>query len=199
MEEETSKLKIIHINCYKLFLCNLEMKYIFEEANEDDIRNYNSDPFLRFCMESIHIHFCLLANNLISESKHEAYSIIKYLKKDLKDNETGKTVLQMLSTSEFKNAWNKVKELRNKCYAHNDKEAETILEQVKLNQTERNIITENLKKSIIELYKEKGIQLESFRMGRPKIELKLKVIQEWKSNLVKESLEHIMKRNEVRL
>ena len=71
-----------------------------------------------------------------------------------------------------------------------------IFEEVKLNQSERNTITETLKRVVIAIYKNKGIQLESFRMGQPKIQHRLKMIQDWKLNLRKEVMEHIMKRKE---
>jgi hypothetical protein len=198
MENTKDKLEIIHINIYKLFLCNLEMKYIFEDANETEIGNYNLDSFLRFAIDSIHIRFCLQAFSLISESRHEKYSIVKFVKDDLQESETTARVLEILSSPEFKQAWKKVEDLRHKCYAHNAKEEEVIKEQIKFTQVERNIITDCLTKAIIALYAEKGMDLVSFKIkNEPKIKSRLKVIEEWKAFLRQRTIDEINARKKM--
>ncbi len=177
----TEQLRVMQLNCYKLFLCNLEMNYIYKQATEQERNNYYSNPFLRFCMDSVHIQFCLLASSLLAE--HEGHSLMNYAIKNKEASNTAKAVYDLLNTSVFQDTWTKVKKLRDKCYAHKDKEVEYILKEVKLSQSERNFITVCLTNSMILLYKEQDNELASFHNQHPKIKSILKVIQEWKSNL----------------
>ena len=176
MTSNLEKYKNIQINCtYKLFRYNLEMKYLFEEADEKIIARYKGAPFLRFGIEGIHVHFCLLAGILINEN--EEYSIIKFIKEHLEDGETKKKeIWNTLYNYEFQQAWRKIKKLRDKCYAHNDKQKEAIQKEIQLTQSERNIITNGLTKVISLLYEYDN---SVFKNKYADIKKNLKIIEEW--------------------
>ncbi|HEY5124674.1 MAG TPA: hypothetical protein VIK14_13165 [Ignavibacteria bacterium] len=179
LKKDKDKLGIIRLNCYKLFLCNLEMKYLFEEADEKTIFSYNSDSFLRFCIESIHIRFCLLASILISEN--EEYSMMKFINECMNENESKREVWTILYGYDFQLAWKKVKKLRDKCYAHHDKQEERVRELIQLSQRDRNIITNGLVESISVLYRELKLGGIDFTGEEPGIKAELEIMEEYKS------------------
>jgi hypothetical protein len=188
MEDKAIKdrLEKMHINCYKLFLCNIEMKYLFEEAELEDRQIYGGNLFLRFSIENIHIRFCLLAGILISEN--EEYSITKFTKDFLEEGETKRGITEVVYNEEFQKAWKRIKKLRDKCYAHNDREEGEISNEIQLTQKERNYITDGLTKSMISLYSDfLSCDLVSFQNEEPRIKSTLRVIKEWKSFLIQDT------------
>ena len=189
-QEMKNRVQKIHVNCHKIFECNLEMKFLFEEANEDEIRNYNTNPFLQLSIQSIHINFCLLAGILLKET--EEYSITKFINEYLQEGETKREIWNTIYDYNFQEAWRKVQKLRNKCYAHNDKNEAKVRKEIKLTQKERNIITDGLVKSTKLLYSNFGLgSVGTFIGEEANIKFELKIIKEWKVYLTKQAMEGI--------
>jgi hypothetical protein len=180
------KSKVIHLNCYKLFLCNLELKYIFEQADQEEIKTYNSSDFLISYMENANISFCILSSILISDK--EEFSITKFLNDFVEDGERKTEIRNIISNREFQNAWQRIKTLRDKCYAHNDKGESEFRKEIQLTQEERNIITDGLIESLGLVYGEiKGGYLGTFKQGHSAgIKGQLKMMQEWRSYYIKD-------------
>jgi hypothetical protein len=185
-QKRIDKQKVIHLNCYKLFLCNLELKYIFEEAETIDIENYNSNGFLIFYVENLNINFCILSSILISDK--EEFSLTKFLNDFIQDGKLKKQIWDILYDYDFQRAWQRIKTLRDKCYAHNDKAESKIRKEIRLTQNERNIITNGLTKSIELIYSNFGDgHLATFEMNEtPGIKTQLRIIREWKEYNVKD-------------
>jgi hypothetical protein len=185
-QNRIEKQKVIHWNCYKLFLCNLELKYIFEEAEAIDIANYNLNRFLIFYVENLNINFCLLSSILISEK--EEFSLTKFLNEFIQDGKFKKQIWDILYDYDFQRAWRRIKTLRDRCYAHSDKEESRIKKEIQLTQNERNIITNGLTKSIELIYLNFGDgHLATFEMYEtPGIKAQLRIIREWKEYKVKD-------------
>lgn len=180
------KSEVIHLNCYKLFLCNLELKYIFEQANQEEIKAYNSNDFLIFYVENLNINFCILSSILISDK--EEFSITKFLNDFIEDEERKKGIWNILYNYEFQKAWQRIKTLRDKCYAHNDKGESKFRKEIQLTQKERNIITDGLIESLGLIYGEfKGGYLATFELGHSAgIKGQLKMIREWQRYYIKD-------------
>jgi len=180
------KSKVIHLNCYKLFLCNLELKYIFEQADQEEIKIYNSSEFLIFYVENLNINFCILSSILISDK--EEFSITKFLNDFIEDGERKKEIWNILYDYEFQTAWQRIKTLRDKCYAHNDKGESKFRKEIQLTQKERNIITDGLIETLGLVYGEiKGGYLAPFELGHsPGVKGQLKMIREWQSYYIRD-------------
>jgi len=188
-QEGLKKREVLHLNCYKLFLCNLELKYIFEQADQEEIKNYNSSEFLIFYIENLNINFCMLSSILISDK--EEFSVGKFIGDYIADGENKKAIWNIIYDYEFQKAWQRIKTLRDKCYAHNDKSESKIRKEIQLTQNERNIITDGLIKSLGLIYGdfEEGY-LAAFELGHtPGIKGQLKIMKEWRNYFIKEQNE----------
>jgi hypothetical protein len=87
-QKRIDKQRVIHLNCNKLFLCNLELRYIFEQADQQEKKNYNSDKFLQFYIENLNVNFCMLSSILISDK--EEFSITKFIADFVQDGQMKK-------------------------------------------------------------------------------------------------------------
>jgi hypothetical protein len=185
MQEGKKKREVIHLNCYKLFLCNLELKYIFEEATDEEILNYNSSDFLIFYVENLNISFCLLSSILIWGK--EEFSVTKFVNNFMEGGENKSKVIEILQSTEFQMAWKRIRTLRDKCYAHNDKTESEIKKEIQLTQNERNVVTEGLIKSLGLIYGETGDYVASFEQGHSAgLKRQLKIMKEWREYYLKD-------------
>jgi hypothetical protein len=185
--------QIVHLNCYKLFLCNTELKHIFQNATRDEIQLYNSNDFLLLCIESLNINFCMLSGILIS--KQEKFSLTRYMKDFIFDSAVQQRSLAVIEDGQFQTAWRKVKVLRDKYYAHNDIAETEFHKEIQLTQPERNIVTEGLIKVLAMIYgDEPGDYLASFTTQHsPGIQMQLRMGMSFKSNLLKDLNETLAK------
>ena len=133
-EQRLRKNEVIHLNCHKLFLCNLELKYIFEQADHEEIQTYNSNGFLIFYVDNLNVNFCILSSILLSNN--EEFSITKFLNDFVQDGENKKEIWNIIYDYEFQKAWQRIKTLRDKCYAHNDKAESKLRKEIQLTQGE---------------------------------------------------------------
>lgn len=177
------KLERIHTNCYQLYLYNLELKYISEETNSDILNTFNNNDFLRHSIQSMHIHYCLLAYVLIHEKEH--YSILQFIHKNAVEDRVKIKIINLFNDPKFQIAWGKIQKLRDKCFAHNDKEMKEIENQIKQTQKERDIIVKNLISSIKLIYSGYGGEIASFNFGdRAGIASILIIVKEWQENRI---------------
>lgn len=184
------KKEVIHINCYKLYLCNIELDFIFNYASSEEQTVFNKNQFLQFSLDSINVNFCILTSILLSEK--EEYSIIRFVNEYLKENENKRKVWDILYNYDFQTSWKRIKKLRDKCYAHNDAEQAKIKNEIKLTQKERNIITKGLVDAIMIIYEESNEQVVSFDLNaKPGLKLAINKYIDWKGFRNKEVLDKI--------
>ncbi len=169
--------EIVHVNSYKLYLYNVELNYLLEQANQSEIIAYNSNYFLRFCVDSFNINFCILACVLLEP--RGAHSIYKLCRDMFPDKKKMGLIIEDLQTKEFRAAEQRVKTLRNACYAHNDAEFESIIKSIDLKQEERNILINGIKNTVRKIYLEEGADVASFdEPGEPGIRTQLRLMAE---------------------
>ncbi len=183
-------LEKIHINIHMLFLCNVELKYFYKDATKEELQSYSNNSFLSLSIESIHIYFCLLSSILISEK--EEYSITKFLNEQMSEGEAKRAIWDILYSYEFQLAWKKIKKLRDKCYAHNDKEEAKISKEIKVTQKERDIIFNGLRKSLVLIERENNNGVASFDSNdSPGIKFHLNLIKNLKEDSGKKLIKKI--------
>lgn len=178
-KKEKEKLEIIYKNSYHIWMCNNELKYVFENANKDEFSVYSNNPFLQFCIDNINVRFCILATILISEN--EEFSISKFIKENIDDCETRRNAWNIIYNYDFQIAWQKIKVLRDKCYAHNDRQIKKVKNEIKLAQHERNIFCKGIADCVKKIYSglldTDAIAFDS--IGSPMIAMQMRILSEW--------------------
>ncbi len=190
--ENTTKdiLDIINANAYKLYLYNKELNAISSLKNNEELKIYTSNKFLVRSIDAIHINFCILVSILIN--KNEYYSISKVVDR-IEDRYLKNAILEKIDSDEFKESYEKIKILRNKCYAHNDKDTKTLTSEIIIAQNDRNIVCNGIIASV-KLMCEKLLEMDnvSFDINKEaEIITQIRVIKEWRELKTQEAINKI--------
>lgn len=104
-QKRIEKQSVIFLNCSKLVLCNKELNYIFRQADNNEIKIYNTDSFLISFIERTNIQFCVLSSILLTDS--EEFSIPRFIDEFIADGETKRKIWNTINDYEFQKALDK--------------------------------------------------------------------------------------------